>query len=81
MGLLPRLAGGGAVTPESGLDTASLLSACDLCGCLVVASSLRARAHFAATREGTLRKVTHVVCEDVAACYARAIDPPSNVRL
>lgn len=63
------------MTSRSGLDTASLLSACDLCGCLVVASSLRARTYFAANRAGILRRATQVVCDDVAACCARAVDP------
>jgi hypothetical protein len=61
--------------PGSAVHSGHLLCACDLCGCLVVASSLRARGFFVADRAGTLRRVTQLACRDAAACYARTASP------
>jgi hypothetical protein len=67
--------------PGAAVHSGHLLSACDLCGCLVVASSLRARGYFVADRAGTLRRAAQLACADAAACYARTTEPERWARL
>jgi hypothetical protein len=52
-----------------------VLARCDLCGCLVVGSTLRARDFLTANRTGILRRAVQLVCADAAACYARSLEP------
>lgn len=63
------------------MHSGHLLCACDLCGCLVPASSLRVCGFFVGDRAGILRRVTQVECRDAAACYARTADPERWARL
>lgn len=53
----------------------TLLTKCDLCGCLVDSTTLRARDFWIGDREHELRRITHVVCEGPVACYARTRHP------
>jgi hypothetical protein len=53
----------------------TLLTKCDLCGCLVDWSTLRARDFWIGERGGDIHRITHVVCEDPPACYARTRRP------
>jgi hypothetical protein len=69
------------VIPGAAVHSGHLLSTCDLCGCLVVASALRARGFFVADRAGTLRRAAQLVCADPAACYARTPAPEHWTRL
>jgi hypothetical protein len=63
------------------MDSGSLLVKCDLCGCLVVCSALRALDHLAADLAGTLRRATQLACVDVASCYARTVHPEHWARV
>jgi hypothetical protein len=64
-----------------GVDSWALLFKCELCGCLVDASTLRALDYLAVKRAGTLRRVTQLACADAAACYARTLHPDRWVRV
>ncbi|WP_432096063.1 hypothetical protein [Streptomyces sp. bgisy100] len=55
--------------------TESLLIKCDLCGCLVDSATLRVRDFWIGDRDSALRRITHVVCADPPACYARTRNP------
>ncbi len=63
------------------MDSGCLLCKCELCGCLVVASTLRAREYYVPDRVGALEHFTQIVCADAAACYARSAEPDHWVRV
>ena len=63
------------------MDSWALLFTCDLCGCLVDASTLRALDYLAVERVGVLRRATQLACADAAACYARTLHPDRWVRV
>lgn len=53
------------------MDSGCLLYGCQLCGCLVNASTLRAGVCWAADRAGILRPATRLVCADGVVCGRR----------